>query len=214
MVYKELWNPFAPPRLILIGALFLGSFSWGGDFRDNNWGDSPGDVEYYEGDTDPWIESGPYSDYKRFTSFFAYYKTHLGVHACVFFRFTPEEKLGMGFCVSDASELRSFYEWERALLDLYGEAENRDDLLTDDDSILDFFYRGGAAAVEEGILKGYFALIRYWETENSFIWLVAELSDEDLEVHVNYYAKGHFKYFRDEKKRGGAGKGFRPWFDD
>jgi hypothetical protein len=190
------------------------SSSSGADFRNNDWGDSPAEVMHYEGEVLPWIGGGPYSNNKIFTEWFAYSKKYLGIESSVFFKFTPEEKLGVGFCVPVEGRIKPFYLWEAALSDLFGETENRDDLLTEDNVILAHYYYGDAAAVEEGILSGYFALVRHWETETTNIWLVAELYDGKLEVHVNYYSKEYFDFFREEKKRNGPHAGLRPWFDD
>lgn len=214
---KELLNPVMPFGLIFIAALFLGSFSWGGDFRDNDWGDSPADVEYYEGDTDPVIESGPYSDNKRFASFLVYRTTYLGVQAVVFFQFTPEEKLGKGFCVPEDDGISGFYVWEEALSDLYGEPENRDEILTDDESVLTIYEPGDAQAVEEGVSKGYFALARYWDTKRTYIWLAAEvgeISGRSVFVCVSYHSKEYFDLYRSEEEKGKPPprRGLPPWY--
>ena len=201
-------------RAILVTALVFPPLSWTADFRNNNWGDSPAEVMHYEGEVLPWMASGPYSNNKIFTEWFAYFKKHLGIESSVFFKFTPDEKLGTGFCIPVDVEVSSFYAWEDTLSHVYGEPENRDDVLTDVESILDVYSRGDAAAVEEGLLKGYFALVRYWETEKTLIWLVGEFYQDRLWVHVNYYSKEHFDFFREEKREGGPRKGFRPWFDD
>jgi hypothetical protein len=216
---KELWNPFVPFGVIFITALFLGSFSWGGDFLDNDWGDSPADVEYYEGDTDPVIESGPYSDNKRFTSILRYYTTHLSVQAVVFFLFTPEEKLGKGFCVPEDDGISGFYLWEKALSDLYGEPENRDEILTDDESVLEIYYSGDALAIEEAVSKGYFSLVRYWENKRTYIWLAAEvggISGRSVFVCVSYHSKEYFDLYRREEEKGKPPprRGLPPWYNN
>ena len=213
---KELWNPVVAFRLILIEALFFASFSWGGDFRDNNWGDTPAEVMQYEGDTDPVIGSGLYSNYKSFTSFLVYHTTHLGVQACVFFQFTPEEKLGMGFCVPEDDEIRAFYVWEEALSDLYGEPENRDEILTDDESVLEIYNRGDVQAIGEAVSEGYFALVRYWETKRTYIWLAAEvtgMSGSRVFFCVSYYSKEYYDLYRDEEERRKPPprRGLPPW---
>ena len=216
---REFLSPVFPFRLILVGALFLGSFSWGGDFRDNDWGDSPADVEYYEGDTDPVIESGPYSDNKRFTSFLVYRTTYLGVQTVVFFQFTPEEKLGLGFCVPEDDGISAFYVWEEALSDLYGEPENRDEILTDDESVLEIYSPGDIQGVAEGVSKGYFSLVRYWENKGTYIWLAAELgkiSGRSVFVWVSYHSKEYFDLYRREEEKGKPPprRGLPPWYNN
>jgi len=199
----------------LIGGatVFFAAVSLGGDFRDNDWGAAPYEVVAVEGMGSICETRPPGWGMKTYISSIYYFGYHLGVQGAYDFIFTPEEKLGIGLCVPDDSDVDSFYYWEEGLSRLYGEPENRDDVLTNDEELLARYYRGDAAAVEEGILNGYFALIRYWETEKTLIWLVAELYDDRLEVHINYYSKGYFDFFREEKTRGGPRKGFRPWFD-
>ena len=191
------------------------SFSWAADFRGNNWGDSPEAVQVKEGEGLICLTRPPGWGDKDYTKFIGYNPSnYLGVDGIVVFVFNHEVKLGKVLCFSLGHDIGSFYEWEKALSASYGEPENRDDLLTKDESILDVYYRGDAAAVEEGLLKVYFTLIRFWETGKTYIWLVAELYDDKLEVHINYYSKEYFDFFREEKTLGGTRKGFRPWFDN
>jgi hypothetical protein len=206
-----------PKYIILILAVqpFLVSLSQSGDFRNNDWGDTPAEVEYYEGEVFPWIVSGPYSNNKRFTGGLFYRAMHLGIRGDVFFEFTPEEKLGMGFCLPFAPELSSFYYWEKELSRLYGEPENRDEILTDDEAVVFRYYGADARAVEEGVLKGYFALVRYWETEKTHIWLAAEMAEDKVMVYIKYHSKEYFDLYRDEEEKGKPGprRGLPPWFD-
>jgi hypothetical protein len=207
---EELKSPF----ILLCSFLITVSFSSGADFRNNDWGDTPAEVMQYEGEGFASMTSGSSSNYKMFTESLGYDAMHLGINSGVIFIFTPEEQLGMGCCGSYDTEVKPFYLWEEALSDLYGKPENRDDLLTDEDSILDVYYRGDAAAVEAGIINEYFALVRYWETKNTYIWLVAEFYRDRLWVHVNYYSNEYFEFFREEKTQNGPRKGLRPWFDN
>ena len=193
----------------LIGGatVFFAGVSLGADFRENDWGDSPEAVLMKEGEgcIGHFRPSG-WGD-RDYTGSIGYGR---GKHG----GFTPEEKLGMGFCVAYKPGIKPFCHWEGVLSAFYGEPENRDDILTEDETFLNLYYRGAAAAVEEGLLKGYFALVRYWETEKTLIWLVAELKDDKLRVHIQYYSKEYFDFFRDEKRESGPRTGFRPWFDD
>jgi hypothetical protein len=200
---------------VIVGAtVFFAAVSLGGDFRDNDWGAAPYEVVAVEG-MGSICETGPPGwGMKTYISSIYYFGGHLGVEGAYDFIFTPEEKLGMGLCFPYDANIDTFYHWEEVLSASYGEPENRDDVLIDDEVLLDRYYRGDAAAVEEGLLKGYFALVRYWETEKTYIWLVAELYDDKLEVHINYYSKEYFVFFRKEMARRRPRKGFRPWFDD
>ena len=198
----------------LATGVFIASFSWSADFRKNNWGDSPDEVVAFEGMGSVIETRPPGWGLKTYISSRNYYALHLGVEAGYGFLFTPEEKLGLCFCFPCDDSITPFFVWEKSLSASYGEPENRDDLLTDDDVILARYYYGDANTVEEGILNGYFALVRHWETETTNIWLVAELYEGKLEVHVNYYSKEYFDFFHEEIKSGGPGKGLRPWFDD
>lgn len=198
-----------------VAATLSTSVVWSADFRDNDWGASPEAVRAKEGEgTTGLLSPSGWGD-KEYISVIGYDRVkHLGVDATVLFRFTPEEKLGNGFCVSRLNDISSFHHWEEAISASYGEPDNRDDILINDEDLLTRHYRGDAAAVEEGILKGYFALVRYWQNEKTYIWLVAELSDNALEVHIHYYSKEYFDFFREEKKQGGGPNIFRPYFDD
>ena len=201
---------------VIVGAtVFFAAVSLGGDFRENDWGDSPEAVLMKEGEgcIGHFRPSG-WGD-RDYTGSIGYGRgKHGGVDAVIGFFFTPQEKLGMGFCVAYKPGIKPFCRWEGVLSAFYGEPENRDDVLIDDEALLTRYYRGDAAAVEEGLLKGYFALIRYWESEKTLIWLVAELKDDKLRVHIQYYSKEYFDFFRDEKRKAGPRKGYRPWFDN
>ena len=205
------FNPF---RSFVLTALFLTSVSWSADFRENDWGDSPENVISLEGEGSVGETRPPGWGHRTYVEILNYAKPYFDIRAVIYFRFTEEEKLGCTGCIARKNGLRPFWVWEEKLTALYGEPENRDDVLTDDESILDVYYRGDATAVEEGLLKGYFALVRYWEAGKTYIWLVAELYDDKLEVHMSYHSKEYFDFFRKEKARGGPRRGFRPWFDD
>jgi hypothetical protein len=200
--------------VIIVLAVFSAAGSLGGDFRDNDWGAAPYEVLAIEGTSTIGETRPPGWGRKTYVSCINYYGVHLGAKAAYGFIFTPEEKLGMGLCVPDDSDVGSFYSWEEEISRLYGEPDNRDELLIEDESILNVYYRGDAAAIEEGILNEYFALIRYWETEKTLIWLVAEFYDDKLWVHVNYYSREYFEFFREEKTGTGPHTGFRPWFEN
>jgi hypothetical protein len=198
-----------------VTAAITASLVWSGDFRDNDWGDSPEAVQAKEGEGFVWRIRPPGWGNKDYTGAIGYNPAnHLGDIAVVLFDFTTEEKLGMAMCFSHDRDILSFSHWEEALSKAYGEPDNRDDVLINDEDLLARYYRGDVAAVKAGILSGYFALVRYWETETTDIWLVAELHEGKLEVHIHYYSKEYFEFFCEEKKRGGSGKGYRPYFDD
>ena len=200
-------------------AVLYASLSWSADFRENNWGDSPEAVQAIEGEGSIGHSSPPGGGAEgMYLNTVGYWDiTHLGLPSLVAFYFTTEGKLGMVSCVpykGDVGDVDYFYYWEEALSEMYGEPENRDDVLIDDQALLTRYYRGVAAAVEEGLLKGYFALVRYWETEKTLIWLVAEFYHDRLWVHVNYYSKEYFDFFREDKRVAGPRGGLRPWFVD
>lgn len=202
-------------NLAVTATALLVPLSWGTDFRDNDWGDPPEAVQAKEGKGYVCQMRRPQWGDEVYTGAIGYYPSnHLGVNGVVLFGFTRYEKLGKGSCFARDNDILSFGYWAEALSKSYGEPTNRDDVLTNNEELLARYYCGDAPAVEDGIRKGYFTLIRYWETQNTFIWLVAEFYEGNLEVHIDYYAKEYFDFFREEKTRDGPPKGFRPWFDN
>jgi hypothetical protein len=155
--------------VLALTVLYSVSFSWGADFRCNDWGAAPYEVVAFEGMGTIWETRPPGWGRKTYVSSINYYGVHLGVEAGYGFLFTTEEKLGLCFCFPCVDGIDPFFVWEKTLSASYGEPANCDDVLTDDDVVLARYYYGDAAAVEEGILNGYFALVRYWETETTDI---------------------------------------------
>jgi len=202
----------------LIGGVTVvfAAVSLGGDFRDNDWGAAPYEVVAVEGMGSICETRPPGWGMKTYISSINYSGYHLGIQAAYGFIFTPEEKLGIGLCFPRDADIYSFYHWEEALSASYGEPDNRDEILTDDESILRAYYQSDARAVEEGVLNGYFALIRYWGTEKTHIWLAAEIVRDKLMVYLKYHSKEHFDLYRDEEEKGKPGprRGLPPWFDD
>jgi hypothetical protein len=195
-------------------AALSASLAWSADFRNNNWGASPADVVFNEGEASPVIASGPYSNNESYTELLYYSTSYQGVPVLVFFIFTPEEKLAIGFCIEEDAQVSSFFLWEEALSRLYGEPEVHDEILTNDVSILDVYYQADPRAVEEGVLNGYFALVRYWETETTRIWLAAEITGNGLMVDITYHSREYFDLYRDEEEKGTPGprSGLPPWY--
>ena len=201
----------------VITVLYLAAASWSGDFRGNDWGDSPEDVVSKEGEGSVGETRPPGWGQRTYVNVLSYTKQYSGIPSIIFFCFTKDEEFSSGGYIARNEGSASFWIWEAKLINTYGEPENRDEILTDDESILEIYYSGDALAIEEAVSKGYFSLVRYWENKGTYIWLAAEvgkISGRSVFVWVSYRSKEYFDLYRREEEKGKPPprRGLPPWY--
>jgi hypothetical protein len=184
--------------LLVLSAFLYPQTVAGADFRGNDWGDSPEEVIAVEGEPVMIaVERKPVllqpEDPQRLLG---YERSHLGHAVIMKYFFTPKSELAIGkYFYEKADDLTVFFDWEGALITSYGEPINDDFFYTEDEKIIENYYRGSAANLGKGVLLRYFELLRIWEEEPVDILLSANFYEGYIRVILTFYSKQYGREF-------------------
>lgn len=178
--------------LLVIFTFFLAHSAYPADFRGNNWGDSPEEVIAVEGE--PVIiavEPKPImlqpEDPPRLIG---YEGNYYGRGVTIKYFFTPKGELAIGkYFYEKADDLTVFFDWKEALTTVYGGPINDDFFYTEDEKIIENYYRSGADNLGKGVLLRYFQLLCIWEEEIVDILLSAHHYEGHIRFVLTFYSK-------------------------
>jgi hypothetical protein len=170
-------------------ALILTSVSLGGDFRGNNWGDSPEEVIAVEGEPLSKISNGA-------ALVFRYEKRLSGKKVRVRYCFAPGGKLAIATYYDErVRDLRGFLRWVDEIAASYGEPEKKDWVCTDDPRTVDEFSAGGPGGLAEAVKEGFFVLQYRWQTDTTIIDVMAIGRDSLVDTSLGYASSSCVKEY-------------------
>jgi hypothetical protein len=175
---------------LLVSITFAGGL-FAADFRGNDWGDSPEEVIAVEGEPNSRELGEP-------CRALVYYGDYGGIRSTVDYYFTPSGRLAMGHYVIEKTQTLDVYaEWTDIVSKIYGPPTVEDILFTDDEGLLESFYRGEQSKKAEGITRVYYELSNDWDTVNTDIYIYAFANEGAIQIVLSFASKVFRRGFLD-----------------
>ena len=90
-----------------------------------------------------------------------------------------------------------YAEWTDIVSKIYGPPTVEDVLFTNDEGLLESFYRGEQSKKGEGLTRGYYMLLNAWDTANTDIYISAYGYEGNIGITLSFTSKVFRRGFLD-----------------